>query len=296
MSVLPAVQEELEEGSLKSENGDQRTQPSPASWSLSWKHDIDMEEDGVDSSSGTVIQEASKKISTCDHPMAQTLTPSSLNPEQNPEISPGPTQTAEGATLPTKTSTLDFSDDQRAFEATVEQSRPGLQEILHVCKIQVAELELWLHQVNVSSEPETLNIEMQQEVEQQLVGCQTMLTEIEHKVASLLESCKDQGLGDSGSIQQEAEALSLKLKTVKCNLEKVQMMLQEKYNEDQHSDILTKPSEQLKDLIPENLPELESFITERLQFSKQKDFQQQKVRKKPLQTDLPISARGLEVK
>lgn len=60
-----------------------------------------------------------------------------------------------------------------------------------------------------------------------------MLTEIEHKVASLLETCKDQGLGDCGTTQQEAEALSWKLKTVKCNLEKVQMMLQEKYSEDQ---------------------------------------------------------------
>lgn len=60
-----------------------------------------------------------------------------------------------------------------------------------------------------------------------------MLTEIEHKVAFLLESCKDQGPGDSGATQQEAEALSLKLKTVKCNLEKVQIMLQEKYSEDQ---------------------------------------------------------------
>lgn len=60
-----------------------------------------------------------------------------------------------------------------------------------------------------------------------------MLTEIEHKVASLLDNCKDQVLGDSGATQQEAEALSLKLKTVKCNLEKVQLMLQEKYSEDQ---------------------------------------------------------------
>jgi nesprin-2 len=60
-----------------------------------------------------------------------------------------------------------------------------------------------------------------------------MLTEIEHKVVSLLEACKDQGLGDSGAIHHEAEALSLKLKTVKCNLEKVQLMLQEKYSEDQ---------------------------------------------------------------
>lgn len=60
-----------------------------------------------------------------------------------------------------------------------------------------------------------------------------MLTEIEQKVASLLETCKDQCLGDSGTIQHEAEVLSLKLRTVKCNLEKVQMMLQEKYSEDQ---------------------------------------------------------------
>lgn len=60
-----------------------------------------------------------------------------------------------------------------------------------------------------------------------------MLTEIEYKVVSLLETCKDQGLGDCGATQHEAEALSWKLKTVKCNLEKVQMMLQEKYSEDQ---------------------------------------------------------------
>lgn len=60
-----------------------------------------------------------------------------------------------------------------------------------------------------------------------------MLTEIEHKVASLLEHCRDQSLGDHGAIQQEAEALALKLKTVKCNLEKVQLVLQEKHSEDQ---------------------------------------------------------------
>lgn len=60
-----------------------------------------------------------------------------------------------------------------------------------------------------------------------------MLTEIEHKVASLLETCRDQGLGNCGATQQEAEALSWKLKTVKGNLEKVQIMLQEKCSEDQ---------------------------------------------------------------
>ncbi|XP_054988523.1 nesprin-2 isoform X1 [Sorex araneus] len=284
MSVLPAVKEELEEGSLKSENGDQRTEPSSASWSLLWKHDKDMEEDGAASSSGTIIQEEDKKISMCDHSMEQTLAPGS-NPEQIPEISPSHTHTAEGATPPTTASALGFSDEQGAFEATVERPGPEPEEILHVCKIQVAELELWLHQANVAFEPETLNADMQQEVEQQLVGCQAMLTEIEHKVSSLLENCKDQGSGDSGATQQEAEALSLKLKTVKCNLEKVQMMLQEKYSEDQQrSAILKKPAEHPKVLQSDNLSEFESFITERPQFSKQKDFQQQQVLElKPLE-------------
>ncbi|XP_010221465.1 PREDICTED: nesprin-2 [Tinamus guttatus] len=55
-----------------------------------------------------------------------------------------------------------------------------------------------------------------------------MLSEIEQKVLSLLEDC-----GDSAGHQQETEALSLKLKEVKCNLEKVQTMLQDKYNEEQ---------------------------------------------------------------
>uniref|UniRef100_A0A8C5VN35 Spectrin repeat containing nuclear envelope protein 2 n=1 Tax=Microcebus murinus TaxID=30608 RepID=A0A8C5VN35_MICMU len=104
-----------------------------------------------------------------------------------------------------------------------------------------------------------------------------MLTEIEHKVAFLLDNCKDQGLGDGGATQHEAEALSLKLKTVKCNLEKVQMMLQEKYSEDQHPPILKKPSEHQKVLQPVNLSELESIVTERPQFSRQRDFQQQQV-------------------
>ncbi|OWK09294.1 SYNE2, partial [Cervus elaphus hippelaphus] len=240
MSFLPALEEEAEESSLKSE-------------------------------------EAAGKISTCDSSMAQVLEPDLLNIEQGPEFSLSPNQTPEGATPPIKAAATDLSDEQGAFEATVEKVRPEPAEVLHVCKNQVAELELWLQQANVAFEPETLDADMQQVVEQQLVGCQAMLTEIEQKVASLLESCRDQGLGDSGDTQQEAEALSLKLKTVKCNLEKVQMMLQEKYSEDQHSTTLKKSSEHQKVLQPDNLSEFESVVTERPQFSRQKDFQQQQV-------------------
>lgn len=57
----------------------------------------------------------------------------------------------------------------------MEKSRPKPAEILHACKTQVAELELWLRQASVAFEPETLNADMQQLVEQQLVGCQVRL-------------------------------------------------------------------------------------------------------------------------
>uniref|UniRef100_A0A673TZC2 Spectrin repeat containing nuclear envelope protein 2 n=1 Tax=Suricata suricatta TaxID=37032 RepID=A0A673TZC2_SURSU len=277
MSFLPALKEEAEESSLKSENGDKKAEPSSGSWSSLWRHDKDVEEDRASSSSGTIIQEATEKISTCENSVAQILAPDSVNAEQDPEFSLSPNQTEEGATPPPKAAALGFSDEQGAFEATVEKPRPEPAEILHACKTQVAELELWLHQANVAFEPETLNADMQQLVEQQLVGCQAMLTEIEHKVASLLESCKDRGPGDSGATQQEAEALSLKLKTVKCNLEKVQIMLQEKYSEDQHSATLKKPTEHQNDLQLDNLSEFEPVVTERPQFSRQKDFQQQQV-------------------
>lgn len=266
---LPAVKEEAEESSLKSESGD-KSKPSSGSWSFLWKH----EEDAASSSSGTIIQEAAGKISTCDSSVAQVLAPGSLTPEQGPAFSLSPEHTERGATPPVKAAALGFSVEQGAFHSPVENPPPEPAEVLHVCKTQVAELELWLHQASVAFEPETLNADMQQVVEQQLVGCQTMLTEIEHKVASLLEHCKDQGLGDSGATQQEAEALALKLKTVKCNLERVQLMLQEKYNEDQHSTMLKKPSEHQKALQPDNLSEFESIVMERPQFTRQKDFQQ----------------------
>ncbi|PNJ70702.1 SYNE2 isoform 6 [Pongo abelii] len=262
MSYLAAVKEEVEESSMKSE-------------------------------------EAYGKISTCDNSMAQILTPDSLNTEQGPECSLRPNHTEEGTTPRIEAATLDSSDAQGGLETRVEKTRPEPTEVLHACKTQVAELELWLQQANVAVEPETLNADMQQVVEQQLVGCQVrlrsqsswfasppiicqdwaMLTEIEHKVAFLLETCKDQGLGDNGATQHEAEALSLKLKTVKCNLEKVQMMLQEKHSEDQHPTILKKSSEpeHQEALQPVNLSELESIVTERPQFSRQKDFQQQQV-------------------
>uniref|UniRef100_A0A669QTS1 Spectrin repeat containing nuclear envelope protein 2 n=1 Tax=Phasianus colchicus TaxID=9054 RepID=A0A669QTS1_PHACC len=125
-------------------------------------------------------------------------------------------------------------------EEAVDGGRPEPETILQVCKAQVAELEQWLDKTKVSlgSDPQTPK--MQQMVELQLGDFQVMLSEIEQKVVSLLEDG-----GNSAGHQQEAEDLSLKLKEVKCNLEKVQMMLQDKYSEEQvkHMNSVLRKSE-----------------------------------------------------
>ncbi|XP_063118254.1 nesprin-2 isoform X7 [Rattus norvegicus] len=280
MSFLPAVKEEAEESSVKSDDGHRRTELP----SLLWKHSQDLEGDEASSSSATIVQDAGGRISTCDSSMVHIIAPDSGSTEPGPEPSPRLSRTEEGDTPPIEAALLDFPREQEALEATVERSRPQPADVLRVCKTQVAKLELWLQQASVAFEPETLDTDMQQVVEEELAGCQAMLTEIEHKVASLLETCKDQGLGDCGTTQQEAEALSWKLKTVKCNLEKVQMMLQEKYSEDQQPTTLKKPSEPHDVLLPASFSELESVITERPQFSRQKDVPQPQILElKPLE-------------
>ncbi|XP_031211612.1 nesprin-2 isoform X2 [Mastomys coucha] len=272
MSFLPVVKEEAEESSVKSEDGHRRTEPPSASWSLLGKHSKDLEGDGASSSSATIVQDTDGRISTCDSSMVHIIAPDTGSTERGPEPSPRLSQTEEGATPPIEAALLDFPREQGSSEAAVERSRPQPADVLSVCKTQVAKLEQWLLQANVAFEPETVDADMQQVVEEELAGCQAMLTEIEYKVASLLETCKDQGLGDCGTTQHEAEALSWKLKTVKCNLEKVQVMLQEKYSEDQHPSTLKKPSEPHAADQPASLCELESIITERPQFSRQKDI------------------------
>ncbi|XP_015279037.1 PREDICTED: nesprin-2-like, partial [Gekko japonicus] len=108
---------------------------------------------------------------------------------------------------------------------------PEPAQLLHVCQAKVAELEGWLGKVKETLRSEGPARPMQQAVERHLAACQAMLLEIEQKVGSLLEDCKDRQADESRSLQQEAESLSLKLKDVKCNLEKVHGMLQDKYAE-----------------------------------------------------------------
>uniref|UniRef100_A0A8C2T0X3 Spectrin repeat containing nuclear envelope protein 2 n=1 Tax=Coturnix japonica TaxID=93934 RepID=A0A8C2T0X3_COTJA len=125
-------------------------------------------------------------------------------------------------------------------EEAVDGGRPEPETILQACKAQVAELEQWLDKTKVSLGSDPHTPKMQQMVELQLGDFQVMLSQIEQKVHSLLEDG-----GKSVGHQQEAEDLSSKLKEVKCNLEKVQMMLQDKYNEEQvkHMNSVLRKSE-----------------------------------------------------
>uniref|UniRef100_A0A8C3EIB9 Spectrin repeat containing nuclear envelope protein 2 n=1 Tax=Corvus moneduloides TaxID=1196302 RepID=A0A8C3EIB9_CORMO len=112
-------------------------------------------------------------------------------------------------------------------QTALDGGRPEPESVLLVCQAQVAELEQWLDKTKMSLRSDPQTPQRQQMVEPQLADCQVRLSEIEQKVLSLLEDC-----GDSADYQQKTEALSLKLKEVKRNLENVQMMLQDKYSED----------------------------------------------------------------
>ncbi|XP_063145116.1 nesprin-2 [Candoia aspera] len=122
-------------------------------------------------------------------------------------------------------------------KATEDTVRPDSEpaQVLHVCQAQIAELEVWLDQVKESLGSKAQIRQMQQSVEQHLAACQVMLSEIEQKVMWLLEDCKSTSTSNSSGLEQETENLSLKLKDVKCKLEKVQSMLQDKYTEEQMS-------------------------------------------------------------
>uniref|UniRef100_A0A672UDX3 Spectrin repeat containing nuclear envelope protein 2 n=1 Tax=Strigops habroptila TaxID=2489341 RepID=A0A672UDX3_STRHB len=111
---------------------------------------------------------------------------------------------------------------------TVGPGRLEPEKILQVCQAQVAEVEQWLDKTKVSLKSDPQTPKMQHAVEMQLAYYQVRQTDIELKILNLMEDS-----GASADYEQEVEALSLKLKEVKCSLEEFQMMLQEKCNEEQ---------------------------------------------------------------
>uniref|UniRef100_A0A8C0F857 Spectrin repeat containing nuclear envelope protein 2 n=1 Tax=Bubo bubo TaxID=30461 RepID=A0A8C0F857_BUBBB len=175
----------------------------------------------------------------------------------------------------------------------VDGGRPEPETILQVCQAEVAELEQWLDKTKLSLRSDPQSPKTQQMVELQLADYQVKLSEIEQKVLSLLEDC-----GDSADCQHEVEALSWKLKEVKCNLEVVQMMLQDKYDEEQvkhmnfntvhitdftvHAilcaqDLKVKAAEQkslidfIESCVEKMQPQFEDNVTQKLESSKQAD-------------------------
>uniref|UniRef100_F7ACW8 Nesprin-2 n=1 Tax=Monodelphis domestica TaxID=13616 RepID=F7ACW8_MONDO len=215
-------------------NGDERTESASSPWSIQWGNERNKEEDRASSSSGTLIQVLITYIFKFSKLWIQSLLlliyPLNLLQGDTPSIG-----------VPFQSS----GEEQGSLEEIVASSRPESVEILHVCQKQVAELELWLDKANLSFRAETLNPEMQQMVEQELAGCQAMLTEIEHKVSSLLEN---------------AEMLSLKLKAVKYNLEKVQVMLQDKYSPSEKKKTTNPLIYVVLELNPEEQKDLIKFI------------------------------------
>uniref|UniRef100_A0A8B9GDL0 Spectrin repeat containing nuclear envelope protein 2 n=1 Tax=Amazona collaria TaxID=241587 RepID=A0A8B9GDL0_9PSIT len=120
----------------------------------------------------------------------------------------------------------------------MDPSRLEPEKILQVCQAQVAEVEQWLDKTKVSLKSDPQTPKMQHAVEMQLV----VIADIELKILKLVEDS-----GASADYEQEVEALSLKLKEVKCSLEEFQMMLQEKCNEEQvkHMNAVQSKSERV---------------------------------------------------
>ncbi|XP_030070635.1 nesprin-2 [Microcaecilia unicolor] len=160
--------------------------------------------------------------------------------------------------------------EQENSEKTVDsikETEP--EEIRHVCWAQVAELELWLEKVKLLLT--TYKPNMQQQVEQQITDCQMKLKEIEQKVSLLGE-----GISWFHGTHREDESLTLKLNALKSELEKVQVMLQDKPSEEQVVNGVEMPSEIGKHPHITNADAPALSATSRQTVSKQNSLHQQK--------------------
>ncbi|XP_030338707.1 nesprin-2 isoform X2 [Strigops habroptila] len=149
---------------------------------------------------------------------------------------------------------------------TVGPGRLEPEKILQVCQAQVAEVEQWLDKTKVSLKSDPQTPKMQHAVEMQLAYYQVVIADIELKILNLMEDS-----GASADYEQEVEALSLKLKEVKCSLEEFQMMLQEKCNEEQDPEIKAAAQKSLFDFIElcveKMQPRFEDSMTPKLESS-----------------------------
>ncbi|XP_010191152.1 PREDICTED: nesprin-2-like, partial [Mesitornis unicolor] len=267
MSLLPSLDEESEDCSFHSK-GSTATETDASFWPPERDDERHKEDSATSWSSGTlsngIIQDADE-ITESHSKHGEETSVQTLQSTAGPGTGDG-SQAMGDKLPPVPIATPGSRGKAGDSEKTVDGGRPEPETILQACQAQVAELEQWLDKAKMSLGSDTQTPKMQQMVEPQLADCQVMLSEIEQKVLSLLEDC-----GDSADCQQETEALSLKLKEVKCNLENVQLMLQDKYNEEQ--DLKVKGAEQkslidfIESCMEKMQPQFEDSVTQKLKSS-----------------------------
>ncbi|XP_010138785.1 PREDICTED: nesprin-2-like, partial [Buceros rhinoceros silvestris] len=232
VSLLPSLDEELEDCSLHSK-GSTTTENDGIFWPSERGDERHKEDSTTSWSSGTlsdgVVQDADEITESPDN-HGEGTSVQTLQTTGGPGRGDG-SQAMSNTPSSVPGTTQGSGEKAGDSEEVVDGGRPEPETLLQVCQAQVAELEQWLDKTKVSLRSDPQTPKMQQMVELELADCQVRLSEIEQKVLSLLEDC-----GDTVDHHQETEALSMKLKEVKCNLEKVQMMLQGKCNEEQIQD------------------------------------------------------------
>ncbi|XP_071413447.1 nesprin-2 isoform X2 [Pithys albifrons albifrons] len=223
VSLLPSLDEESEDYSSHSK-GSTATEKDGSFWPSEGDHERHKEDSATSWSSGTlsdgVVQDEDVIIESHGKHNEETSV-QTLESTEGPGTGVG-SQAMSSQPPPVPCMALGNPGKE------LDGGRPEPESILLVCQAQVAELEQWLDKTRMSLRSDPQTPQTQQMVEPQLADCQVRLSEIEQKVLSLLEDC-----GDSADYQQKTEALSMKLKEVKRNLENVQMMLQDKYSEEQ---------------------------------------------------------------
>ncbi|KAM5129334.1 nesprin-2 [Mantella aurantiaca] len=126
--------------------------------------------------------------------------------------------------------TLDQTTQEQLENAASPAGSMKPEMILHVCQGKVTEVELWLQSVNLSLAESIQEANMRLSLEQKLVDFQKTLQETEKQINSLLEG---PDADKQGSLLEEAESLSRRLKALKIHLEKLQAKLQIKPSAEQ---------------------------------------------------------------
>ncbi|XP_026705487.1 nesprin-2 isoform X2 [Athene cunicularia] len=229
MSLLPSLDEESEECSFHSK-GITATEKDASFWPLEGGDERHKEDSATSWSSGTlsdgIVQDADEIMESHNKHGEESST-QTLQSTEGPSMGDG-SQAMSDKPPPVPNAIQGSGGKVGDSKEAVDGGKPEPEMILQVCQAEVAELEQWLDKTKLSLRSDPQSPKTQQMVELQLADYQVKLSEIEQKVLSLLEDC-----GDSADYQHEVEALSWKLKEVKCNLETVQMMLQDKYDEEQ---------------------------------------------------------------